>query len=100
MLLKGLARKDLGEQISGVVVGGHVLDRDQRRAAHLAHLEEFTIDVSRVLRRSETVTEVMGALVVGVSGLVSTPYESSLLRLGLRSVRVHDGVSCGIPTAS
>ena len=74
--LEELPREDLGEDIRRVDLGRNMRDRHDAGAAHLAHLEELTIDVARVLSRGEAMAKVVSALVVGadVDGPVATIY--------------------------
>ena len=64
VLLKGLARQDLREEVRGVVVGRDVLDGHDPSASQLAHLVELAVDVPRVLRAGEAVAEVVRRLAV------------------------------------
>ena len=64
MLLEGLPREDLCEQVRRVVFGADVGDGDNAGAAQLTHLEHLTVDVARVLRRGEAVAQVVSGLVV------------------------------------
>ena len=64
VLLKGLARQDLREEVRGVVVGRDVLDGHDPSASQLAHLVELAIDVARMLRSAEPVAKIVCTSVV------------------------------------
>ena len=67
VLLKGLARQDLREEVRGVVVGRDVLDGHDPSASQLAHLVELAIDVARMLRSAEPVAKIVCASVVRIA---------------------------------
>ena len=64
MLLKHLPAKDLGEQVSWVGVARDVTQIDAASTTQLTHLEQFAIDVTRVLRGSKAVAQVMRTFVI------------------------------------
>ena len=49
MLLEQGPVENLREDVRWIREAGHVVDRDHARAAQLAHLEELTVDMTRVL---------------------------------------------------
>ena len=49
VLLERYARENLGEEVGRVVLGRDVGHGDEVRAAKLPHLEELTVDVTRML---------------------------------------------------
>ena len=65
MLFEELTSEDLGEDVRRVVVCRHVAYANLSGAALLSHLEQLTVDVPRVLRGSETVTEIVRPFVIG-----------------------------------
>ena len=65
MSFEGLTRQNLGEQIRRVGLARNMADHHLASAAKLAHLEELTIHVARVLRGSEPMAEVVCGLAVG-----------------------------------
>ena len=50
VLLEGLPREDLREQVRRIVLSADMGDGDDPGAAQLPHLEHLTINVTRVLR--------------------------------------------------
>ena len=58
MLLERLAVQDLCEDVRRVLLGPEVLNCHQSGAAHLPQLKQFTIDVARMLRRTEAMAKV------------------------------------------
>ena len=61
MLLECLARQDLGEDVGRVDRSRDEPDGHDACAAHLPHLEDLAVDVTRVLRRREAMTEIVCA---------------------------------------
>ena len=49
VLLEWLSAEDLGEEFRRIFVGRHVVDGDFAGPTELPHLEELTIDVTRML---------------------------------------------------
>ena len=66
MLLERLTVQDLREDVRRVLLGPEVLNCNQSGAAHLPQLKQFTIDVARMLRRTEAMAKVVCSLVVGL----------------------------------
>ena len=65
MLLEGLPRKDLGEDVDGIVLGTYVHNGHGASPTHLAQLELLAVDVSRVLSGREPMAKVMCTFIVG-----------------------------------
>ena len=63
----------LRENICRVLLAPEVLNCHQPGAAHLPQLEQFAIDVTRMLRRTKAMAHVVSSLVVGfhAHGLVA-----------------------------
>ena len=49
VLLERYARENLGEEVGRIILGRDIGHGDKVRAAKLPHLEELTIDVTRML---------------------------------------------------
>ena len=67
MLLEHLTSQDLGEEVSWVGLARHVVHLHNTGTAQLAHLEQLTLHVPRVLRCGEPVAQVVSGLTVGVN---------------------------------
>ena len=64
MLLEGLLGQNLGEQVGRVGLTRDVLDGNTLGATELAHLEQLTVDVTRVLSRCELMAQVISGFAV------------------------------------
>ena len=76
MLLERLAVQDLREDVRRVLLGPEVLNCHQSGAAHLPQLKQFTIDVARMLRRTEAMAKVVCSLVVGLHDFSKISFRS------------------------
>ena len=64
MLLEGLLGQNLGKQVGRVGLTRDVLDDNTLGATELAHLEQLTVDVTRVLGRREPMTQVISGFAI------------------------------------
>ena len=93
MLLERLTVQDLREDVRRVLLGPEVLNCNQSGAAHLPQLKQFTIDVARMLRRTEAMAKVVCSLVVGLhTHFIITLVPDELQQL--HDVDQLDGASC------
>ena len=67
MLLEWLPGQDLREQVGGVRLPRNMTDYDLASTTELAHLEQLSIHVTRMLRRREPVAQIERRLAVRVS---------------------------------